>query len=310
MRVTPDRPAPPADSFPATDGRSLDQVIAEADPPLPSDPIATAASQVFFPGENRYALTLKDRDQFEVTDADVALYIAPIPPKGSGRSAYDEAAIGPFPAELVSLATEPEYRSESTTENPYSATAFYRASPSFPSRGEWRVEALIRSGDRLIAKSLPRAAVGAYRGIPRPGERPPRITTPTADSVDGDLSRLTTRRPPDSQNEVDFALALGERPLALLFTTPAFCQSRVCGPVTDVAEQIKGELGEKADVIHMEIYNDNDPDLGVRDQVRRFNLPSDTWLFVIGADGRVRQAVEGPFGSGEMREWLEEAIRG
>lgn len=306
---TADRPAPAADSFPTAEGRSLDQVIAEADPPSTDDPVLTAATQVFYPGENRFTLTLKDRDQREITDADLALYIAPIPPPGSGRSAYDEPARGPFPARLVSLATDERFRSASTAENPYSATAFYTTSLNFPDRGDWRVEALIRSGDRLIAKSLPRVSVGAYRGIPRPGQIPPRISTPTAEEVD-DPAKLTTRRPPDSQNEVNFATVLGERPLALLFTSPAFCQSRICGPVTDVAEEVKSELGDRADVIHMEIYNDNDPDQGVRRQVRRFNLPSDTWLFVIGADGRVRRAVEGPFGRDEMTSWLEEAIRG
>lgn len=309
-RITPDRPAPAADSFPSAEGRSLDEVIAQADPPSTDDPVATAATQVFYPGTNRYALTLKERDQEEITAAEAALYIAPIPPPDSGRSAYDEPAQGPFPARLVSLATSEAFRSDSTLENPYSATAYYLAELPFPGGGDWRVEILIRHRDRLIAKSLPRAAVDAYRGIPSPGQQPPRISTPTAADVDGNLADLTTRRPPDSQNEVDFASVLGERPIALLFTSPAFCQSRICGPVTDVAEQVKNEVGERADVIHMEIYNENDPDRGVRPQVRRFNLPSDTWLFVIGADGRVRQAVEGPFGSGEMRNWLEEAIQG
>ena len=45
----------------------------------------------------------------------------------------------------------------------------------------------------------------------------------------------------------------------LLFATPQFCQSRVCGPVVDVAEQVKEEYGDKAAFIHMEIYKDNEP---------------------------------------------------
>lgn len=305
--TTADREAPAKESFPASSGRSLDQVIREADPPSNTDPVITPASQVFYPGENRYSFTLAERDHQEITDAEVALYIAPIPDPGQGRSAYDEPALGPFPARVVSLGTEPEYRSDTTAENPFASTAFYVTDIPFSHAGDWRVEALIRHQDRLIAKSLPRAAVGAYRGIPRRGDRPPQITTPTPTSSDAGAQGLTTRRPPGSLNDLNFAEVLGERPVALLFTSPAFCQSRACSPVADVAEQVNAELGGEVEVIHMEIYNDNDPDHGVRPQVRRFNLPSDTWLFVAGADGRIRTAVEGPFGVDEMKGWLEEA---
>ena len=56
--------------------------------------------------------------------------------------------------------------------------------------------------------------------------------------------------------------------MILLFATPALCKSRVCGPVTDVAEEVKAEYGDRADFIHMEIYKDNDPNKGLRPQVR------------------------------------------
>ena len=40
-------------------------------------------------------------------------------------------------------------------------------------------------------------------------------------------------------HDVDFADVVGKKPTVLLFATPALCQSRVCGPVVDVAEQVK-----------------------------------------------------------------------
>ena len=79
----------------------------------------------------------------------------------------------------------------------------------------------------------------------------------------------------------------------LLFATPQFCQSRVCGPVVDVAEQVKQEYGDEAAFIHMEIYNDNDPGKGVRPQVRAFNLPSEPWLFTIDRQGTVSSVDRG-----------------
>ena len=50
---------------------------------------------------------------------------------------------------------------------------------------------------------------------------------------------------------------LGKKPVVLLFATPALCQSRVCGPVTDAAEQVKQEFGDRVAFIHQEVYNNN-----------------------------------------------------
>ena len=82
-----------------------------------------------------------------------------------------------------------------------------------------------------------------------------------------------------------------------MFTTPKFCQSRVCGPVVDVAQQAQHEFEGKANFIHMEIYNENDPSKGVRPQVRRFHLPTEPWLFAINREGVVSATIEGAFGT-------------
>ena len=94
----------------------------------------------------------------------------------------------------------------------------------------------------------------------------------------------------------------------LLFATPQFCQSRVCGPVVDVAEQVKQEYGDEAAFIHMEIYNDNDPGKGVRPQVRAFHLPSEPWLFAIDREGVVSSAIEGAFGAEALTDAVKKAV--
>ena len=116
----------------------------------------------------------------------------------------------------------------------------------------------------------------------------------------GDLSKITTRIPPDTQNKVDYADVLGKEPIVLLFATPQFCQSRVCGPVVDVAEQVKQLYGDEVAFIHMEIYQDNDPSKPVRPQVSAFHLPNEPWLFAIGRDGRIKNEIEGAFGVEEL----------
>jgi peroxiredoxin len=150
--------------------------------------------------------------------------------------------------------------------------------------------------------------VGEFARVPRAGDRAPSIHTPTAADAGNDLEQITTRVPPDTQNRADFADVLGKEPVVLLFATPQFCQSRVCGPVVDVAEQVKEEYGEEAEFIHMEIFNENDPGKGVRPQVRAFHLPSEPWLFVIDRQGTIRTAIEGAFGVERLTDAVEGVV--
>ena len=101
---------------------------------------------------------------------------------------------------------------------------------------------------------------------------------------------------------------LGKEPILLLFATPKFCQSRVCGPVVDVAQQAQHEFEGKANFIHMEIYNENDPSQGVRHQVRQFHLPSEPWLFAINREGVVSATIEGAFGTKLMDKTVEKVV--
>lgn len=304
------RPAPPKGDFPNAEGKTLAQVVEAA--AGPSTLVVSPAAKAFYKGTNRYPFGVFERDGNQVGDAEVALYFARVPlRKGtaagtkSEKDAFAESlerpALGPYPAGLESMATKPAFRAMTTTSDPDAALGVYHASVDFPSDGEWRIVALIKEGDELrTAQVSPGASVGIFARVPRPGQKAPLIHTPTPEDVGGDLSRITTRIPPDTQNEVDYADVLGKEPIVLLFATPQFCQSRVCGPVADVTEQVKQLYGDKAKFIHMEIYNDNDPNKGVRPQVRAFHLPGEPWLFAINQSGRIEAEIEGAFGVEEL----------
>ncbi|HET7574562.1 MAG TPA: hypothetical protein VFJ99_05550, partial [Solirubrobacterales bacterium] len=319
------RPAPPKSAFPQTEGKSLGEILREADGH--AELVASPAAIVYYKGENRFPFGVFEPDRTQVDDAEVALYAAKVPkatPSGGAAGAggeqdegaaaraqaeaLEQPAVGPFPAAIESLETKPAYRAQTTTSDPDAATAVYTTNIDFTSDGEWRIVALVKQDGETLATLMPSVNVGEFKGVPRVGQRPPRIHTRTPSDVGGDLSKITTRVPPDTQNRVDFAEALGREPILLLFATPQFCQSRVCGPVVDVAEQVKDRFGDEAAFIHMEIYNDNDPSKGVRPQVRAFHLPSEPWLFAIDRQGVVRAEVEGAFGVDRMTRVVEDVI--
>jgi hypothetical protein len=139
------------------------------------------------------------------------------------------------------------------------------------------------------------------------GTRPPRIHTPTKAEVGGDLASIDTRLPPSTMHDADFADVLGEKPVVLLFATPQLCQSRVCGPVVDVAEQVKSTSGDDVEFIHMEVYRDNRIDKGIRPQMAAFHLQSEPWLFVFDRSGKVAARIEGAFSERELKQAIAKA---
>lgn len=291
------REAPAAADFPSAEGKSIDDVLADA---TAGDQVVAPVGQVFRTGPNRYAFAIFEVDRTQVLDADVALYF---------QHAKSDEAIGPFPAKVESMETKGAFVAMTTAQDPDAAKAVYVVDDvPFDRKGEWITVALIRSGDTFEAVRAPSPVAGKFPNVPDIGDPAPRIETPTPQSVGGDLSKIDTRVPPTDMH-ANFADVVGKKPVVLLFATPQLCQSRVCGPVVDVQAQVQAEMGDAAEFIHMEIFNDNDIKKGPRPQVQAFNLPSEPWLFVIDADGNVSQRIEGAFGLEELRRAVRQVAK-
>lgn len=290
------RPAPPASDFPAAQGQSLEQVLGNASS---QGPVVSPAARVLTLGENRFSFGVFTESREQITDAEVAIYAAPKNLKGPAE--------GPFPARVESLATEPAFVAESTAADPDAGKAVYVSEVPLDRRGKWAFAALIKeddgfSGSLIATPSL----VGEFDPV-AVGDEAPTISTPTAGDV-ADISEIDTRVPPSTMHDADLADVLGKKPVVLVFATPALCQSRICGPVVDVAEQVKRDVGADADVvfIHQEIYVDNQIDKGARPQVEAYRLPSEPWLYVIDRDGKVATVIEGAYSVEELRAAVDE----
>lgn len=291
-----DQAAPPPSDFPPASGKSLDQLLSSSGAQPTNDIVVAPASKVFEQGRDRFGFGVFTPSQKPITGAQLALYAAP----SSGGP-----AVGPYPARIDSLHVESQFESETTRTDPDAATDVYVSNVRFDQSGNWNVVAMIQDGDQLTASLLPSVAVGPYSRIPDIGERPPPIHTPTAPDVRGDLSKIDTRSPHDDMHKVDFADVLGRKPVVLLFATPALCQSRVCGPVVDVAEQVKAQYGNRVAFIHMEVYDHNNVNDGLRPQMKAFGLSTEPWVFVIDKNGTISTRIEGAFGLSELQNAVQ-----
>src|SRR3954453_19888037 len=264
----PPAKVPSVTQFPKVNGRTMNELAAN----VKSGPVLAPSVSLLEPGKNRFGFGLFDRSRKQITDAPGAIYIAKTP---------NSKAYGPYVARWESLAVKGRYLSKTVATDPDAAKTLYVADRPFKKPGKYVVLGLFRLDNRLVGAP---ATVKVVKGsnVPDVGERAPKISTPTKDSVGGDLSKIDTRDPHDSMHDVNFADAYGKRPIVIVFATPALCQSRVCGPVVDIAEQVKHDR-PKADVawVHMEIYNNNNLNDGYRPQFLRYPLPTEPWLFTI-----------------------------
>jgi hypothetical protein len=136
-----------------------------------------------------------------------------------------------------------------------------------------------------------------------PGQPAISTPTPTNENPMG-AAELCTSQPACGMHEISLDRALAEgRPLALMFATPAYCQTAICGPAVTTLEEVRGagDWGETA-FIHCEIFSD--AGVTLLPPVEAWNLPTEPWLFLVDSDGIIAERLDGPMIGAEIQELL------
>jgi hypothetical protein len=295
---TPAQPQPTAtaEDFPPSSGRTLPDMINN----LPAGPVLAPSVSVLEKGTNRVGFALFDTAGKQLSGAGVALYIG---------ATDGSSARGPFLARAESLKVSPQFESKQTATDPDSARGVYVADAPFKRNGKYAMLAIAQLDGRLVATSPIAVQVGGKKVVPPGvGDKAPVIHTLTPADVAGDVSKIDTRIPPaPSLLKDDFADVVGKKPVVLTFATPQLCQSRVCGPVVDVVDEVQAKLGDKASFIHQEVYKDNSINKGLRPQLQAYRLQTEPWTFVIDKSGVISTRFEGAFSAGELERAVAKA---
>ena len=289
--------APDESTFPAARGRSLNEVANEVRGGGSTE--VGLATSVFTVGRSRLACGMID-DQGQFVYGPTVVYVAPTP---------ESPARGPYAAPADVLVTEGRYRSRQAAEESDPFAAVYESEVPFRKPGDYSVLVVTKTGNTYVAAPTQvKVKTKQEDQVPDVGEQAPKVATDTLESVGGNEELLDTRVPPSDMHAESFDQVVGKKPVALLFATPQLCQSRVCGPVTDVALQLKSKYGDQVEFIHQEVYEENDPQQGVRRPLQEFRLPSEPWLFMVGADGKITARLEGSFGLNAFENALETGL--
>jgi hypothetical protein len=188
----------------------------------------------------------------------------------------------------------------------------YAANVDFSRAGKWGVEVAAQGPTGPTMRERIVFDVKLQSSTPAIGAPAPPSTTPTAESLEAVASIST-----DDDPDLDFyrisirrAIDLGQ-PFVVVFATPKFCTSRVCGPTLDNVKALAGPYKSRVNFIHVEVVeNLEQPDqLEYVPSFYEWGMQTEPWVFVVDSDGRVRAKYEGVVGADELEGVLDNVIR-
>ena len=184
----------------------------------------------------------------------------------------------------------------------------YVAKLSFTRAGDWGVELLVsRAGGEFEPVRLA-VTVAESPGTPSIGSAAPRSRNLIARDVKN-LRQIDTSPQPDPRlHQVRIADAIAQgKPQLIVFATPQFCTSRMCGPVVDIVHTLLPTYGKRVAFIHQEIWQDF-ADKKVFPTVEEWRLFTEPWIFVVDGQGIVRGKFEGLVTARELEITLQEIL--
>jgi hypothetical protein len=181
--------------------------------------------------------------------------------------------------------------------------------------GQWSVSAKIPRADGSTAPVEVRFTVAESAESVTVGQKAPASASRTLAEV-GHIRELTTgsHRDPDLYT-YSIAKALErDRPLLIVFASPAFCTNAVCGPQVEIASELQEVYGDRVDFVHVDLYSNpheiqGDLSLAVLTPLlEEWGLSSQEWTFIVDSNGVVTNRFENFAPKPELIEALDQAV--
>ena len=230
-----------------------------------------------------------------------------------------EASFLPIPGQDLPAATAsnpPELVSGSEATGVYAA-----AEVGFDRPGFWEV---VVTAD---VEGTTQTTTGAFEvladsDIPAVGEPALNTSQPLAGDSDVNPKAIDSRAGedtpvPDPQlHDITVADALTTgRPIMIVVSTPTFCVSRFCGPITDSVQELADRYGDQMRFIHLEVWQDFAANK-LNPSAAEWIAPNpereggEPWVFVIDADGIIVQRFDNVASESELEAAVETVLAG
>ena len=170
----------------------------------------------------------------------------------------------------------------------------------FDRPGYWGVVARAQVDGRDVVVDTAFEVLAQHR-IVNAGDPAPRTANLLPGTSEAEPTAVDSRAEPDGsvpdpqlhQMTVADAIDSG-RPTVVVVSTPVFCVSRFCGPITDSVQVMADEFGELANFVHIEVWKDFENNV-VNRGAAEWIYPDvgadlfEPWVFLIDGSGTVTQ---------------------
>ncbi|PYM95818.1 MAG: hypothetical protein DME04_03785 [Candidatus Rokuibacteriota bacterium] len=282
-----------------------DQPAAQLTPPATDQLQVLLTTSELLVGSNRLAFGLL-KDGKLLADARVAVRVYAI--EGADARLVAETPARYQRLEIIEAGQRIHIHPDGSRHGHGDATdvqGIYVAQVTLGHPGAWGLEVLAQAGTGAVESARLSVSALATSLTPMVGGPAPRSRNRIASDV-GDLKHIDSSEPPDPrlhQTRIADAIAQG-RPQVIVFATPRYCTSRVCGPVVDIVRTLIPTYGDRVVFAHEEIW-ESAPLQKFSPTVEEWNLRSEPWIFVVDGKGMIRARFEGL----TTRRELEAAVK-
>jgi len=276
----------------------------EADGAL--QPLITTSELIV--GPNRFAFGLAKAGRL-IERADVVVRLYTIEGREASLTAETHA---PFcPVEHVEQGQTVHRHADGTRHAHGAGTevrGLYVAQLSFSRAGEWGVELPVSQGNGPVESVRLAVTVQDTSPTPALGSPAPLSRNLVASDVQN-LREIDTSPRPDvrlHQARIADAIAQG-KPQLIVFATPQFCISRMCGPVVDIVRTLLPAYDQRVAFTHQEIWQDFAAQK-VFPTVEEWRLSTEPWIFIVDGQGIIRAKFEGLVTPQELETALQQML--
>lgn len=264
--------------------------------------------------DQRYLLGLFADDGGAIVDGTVALEFTYL-----DGDTPDEPALRGVSAEFLPVSGSD---GRPVTDAPHVAepgegTGAYQADTvRFDRPGNWQVRATVQIGGTTLTVD-DAFEVQAEQLVPAAGDQAPRSVNRTVEDNAAERTSIDSRADngilPDPElhhQTVADAVASG-RPTMIVVSTPTYCVSRFCGPITDTVQQLVVEYSE-VNFVHLEVWEDYETQT-LNAAAAEWIAPSATgsdgaepWVFLVAGDGTVAERWDNVTNSTQLSAALDQ----
>lgn len=258
-------------------------------------------------GQNRFAFGLAKQGKL-IEHADILVRLFDLQGTEAHLIAENNAPFrpvaNPVPGKVHRHADGSSHVHDDATE----VRGLYITNLTFPRPGNWGVELVTRQADGSSETARLTVIVREAPATPALGSAAPRSRNLIAGDVK-DLRQIDTSERPDPrlhQTRIADAIAMG-KPQLIVFATPQFCTSRMCGPVVDIVRALLPTYGKRVVFTHQEIWQDFSTKK-VFSTIEQWRLQSEPWIFIVDGQGIIRAKFEGLVSAGELETALQNVL--